>query len=109
MPKWGGKEYKPGKQTGKEAGPSRRVRETGAGDSGSGTRESMARRCRQLSVEERVEIETLAAEWRSGQSIARCRGSTLSTISREPRRNREGDQPKWCPNRTSRCNFPVYW
>lgn len=48
---------------------------------------------RQLSAEERLKIETLAGEGRSGKSIARILGRSQSTISRELGRNREGDQP----------------
>ena len=36
---------------------------------------------RQLSSEERVKIETLAAEGHSGSAIARCLGRSQSTIS----------------------------
>ena len=46
-----------------------------------------------LSVEERVKIETLAAEGHSGNAIAPCLGRSQSTISRELGRNRECDQP----------------
>ena len=53
----------------------------------------MAKRYRQLSEEERVKIETLAAEGHSRKSIARCLGRAQSTISREMGRNRVGEQP----------------
>lgn len=53
----------------------------------------MAKRYRQLSAEERVKIETLAAEGHSRKSIARQLGRAQSTISREMGRNREGKQP----------------
>ena len=53
----------------------------------------MAKGYRQLSAEERVKIETLAAEGHSRKSIARSLGRAQSTISREMGRNREGEQP----------------
>ena len=46
-----------------------------------------------MSAEERVKIETLAAEGHSGNAIGRCLGCAQSTISRELGRNREGDEP----------------
>lgn len=53
----------------------------------------MARRCRQVSAEERVKIETLAAEGHSRNSISRCLVYAQSTISREIERNRNEGQP----------------
>lgn len=53
----------------------------------------MARQFRQLSPEERAQIEALAKEGYSGKSIARKLGRAQSTICRELGRNREGDEP----------------